>query len=434
MATTQPPAGRTAASPDTAPSDAEIERLVGDWVDDNWDPDLTLGQWWQRMADSGYAHPALPQHAYGKGWSPSAAVRVMRVFADRQVVGPPPGLGYMLAAPTIADHGTPEQIDRYIPQILNGREAWCQLFSEPAAGSDLAGLQTRAERDGDEWTVTGQKVWTSQGHYADLGMLVARTDPELPKHQGISYFALPMHQPGVDVRPLKEMTGRTFFSEVFMDGARVADEAMIGGRGDGWRVANTTLTHERSSIGVGSSGTILAAPGTVADNFDRRVGDIVEASKRPKVGGHAPGPGMKLYERWTELARRLGRTGDPVLRQEIVELYTLLRLNRLNLQRARDRRQRTGGEPNIAKLYDAELHRRFRDVSLRIVGADGMLAGASSTTDPGIAELALHASAPSIYGGSDQIQRNILAERTLGLPKEPGPPRDTPFQELPKNQ
>ena len=358
----------------------------------------------------------------------------MCIRDSKKVVGPAPGLGYMLAAPTIADHGTPEQVERYIPQILNGRQAWCQLFSEPNAGSDLAGMQTKADLDGEEWTVTGQKVWTSQGHYADMGMLVARTDPELPKHQGMSYFALPMHQEGVEVRPLKEMTGRNFFSEVFMDKARVAEDARLGARGDGWRVANTTLAYERSSIGAGSAGNILAAPGAVANNFDRKVGEIVEAASKPRIGGHAPGVGMKLYDRWTELARTLGRTSDPVLRQEIIELYTLLRLNRLNMARARDKNQRTGGEPNIAKLYDAEMHRRFRDVSLRIVGADGMLAGASSTTDPGIAELALHASAPSIYGGSDQIQRNILAERTLGLPKEPGPDRNTPFQDLPKNQ
>lgn len=417
-----------------APSEEDVERMVADWVDDNWDPEITLGEWWQRMADSGYAHPSLPEHAGGKGWSVPLAIRVMRVFAEKKVIGPAPGLGYMLAAPTIADHGTPEQIERYIPQILNGREAWCQLFSEPNAGSDLAGLQTKADLDGEEWSVTGQKVWTSQGNYADMGMLVARTDPELPKHQGMSYFALSMHQEGVDVRPLKEMTGRTFFSEVFMDQARVGADAMIGTRGDGWRVANTTLAYERSSIGVGSAGNILAAPGTKANNFDRKVGEIVETASKPKVGGHAPGVGMKLYDRWTELARQLGRTADPVLRQEIIGLYTLLRLNRMNLQRARDKNQRTGGEPNIGKLYDAELHRRFRDVSLRIIGADGMMAGASSTTDPGIAELALHACAPSIYGGSDQIQRNILAERTLGLPKEPGPARDTPYQDLPKNQ
>ncbi len=403
------------------------------WVDDHWNPELTLGEWWQLLADSGYAHPSLPVEAGGRGWTHGDSVRAMRVLAEKNVVGPPPGLGTMLAAPTIAAHGTEEQIERYIPEILNGRKAWCQLFSEPVAGSDLAGLQTRARRDGDEWVVSGQKVWTSQGHYADLGLLVARTDPELPKHQGMSYFAFDMDQAGVDVRPLKEMTGRTFFSEVFIDGARVADAAMIGDRGEGWRVANTTLAVERSTIGAGSAGFAVAAPGSKANQFGRRVGDIVESASRRKVGGHAPGVGMKLYGRWTELARSLGRSIDPVLRQEITALYSILQVNRWNLQRARHKEQRTGGEPNIAKLFDAEIHRRFRDLSLRIVQADGMLAGASSATDPAIAEFVLHAQAPAIYGGTDQIQRNILGERVLGLPREPGPSRETPFQDLPKN-
>ncbi len=413
--------------------DIDAATELADWVEDHWDPDLTLGEWWQLLADSGYAHPSLPEKAGGRGWSHGDAVRAMRVLAERDVVGPPPGLGTMLAAPTIAAHGSQEQIDRYVPEILNGRTAWCQLFSEPVAGSDLAGLQTRAVRDGDEWIVRGQKVWTSQGHYADLGLLVARTDPELPKHQGMSYFAFDMDQPGVDVRPLKEMTGRTFFSEVFIDGARVADDAMIGARGEGWRVANTTLAVERATIGAGSAGYAVAAPGRKANQFGRRVGDIVEAASKRKVGGHAPGVGMKLYGRWTELARSLGRTEDPVLRQEIMELYSMLQVNRWNLQRARDKNQRSGGEPNIAKLFDGEIHRRFRDLSLRIVQADGMLAGVSSSTDPAIAEFVLHAQAPAIYGGTDQIQRNIIGERVLGLPREPGPARDTPFQDLPKN-
>ncbi len=412
----------------------DIEQLVGDWVDDNWDPEMTLGAWWERLAESRYSHPMLSEAAGGKGWSQSQAARAMRKLGEMGVIGPPPGLGYMLAAPTIADHGTPEQIEQHIPPILAGRIAWCQMFSEPAAGSDLAGLQTKGEKDGDEWEFSGQKVWTSQGHYADYAMLVARTDPEQPKHRGMSYFALAMDQEGVDVRPLKEMTGRTFFSEVFMDRAKATTADLIGERGDGWRVANTTLAYERSSIGEGSAGFVLVAPGTKANNFDRKVGEIVEASKVKKVGGHAPGVGMKLYNRYRDLAIKLGRTDDPIMRSEIVELYTLLRVNRLNLQRARDKNQRTGGEPNIAKLYDAEIHRRFRDVSLRIVQADGMLAGASSATDPSIAELALHACAPAIYGGTDQIQRNIIGERVLGLPKEPGPSRDTPFQDLPKNQ
>ncbi|MFW2381028.1 MAG: acyl-CoA dehydrogenase family protein, partial [Acidimicrobiales bacterium] len=330
-------------------------------------------------------------------------------------------------------HGTPEQIERYIPRILNGREAWCQLFSEPVAGSDLAGLQTRAVADGEEWRVTGQKVWTSQGNIADLGMLVSRTDPDLPKHRGMTYFVLDMDQEGVEVRPLREMTGRTFFSEVFMDDAVVSADAMIGARGDGWRVANTTLAVERASIGAGFAGYAMAQPGSKVNAFDRRVGDIVEKSKRPKSGGHAPNVGMKLYTRYLELARQLGQTDDALVRQELIGLYSLLQVNRLNIQRSRQKSQRTGGEGNIAKLIDSELHRQFRDLSLRIIQADGMLAGRSSATDPSIAELVLHAQGPPIYGGTDQIQKNILGERVLGLPREPGFDKNTPFSELPKN-
>ncbi len=422
-----------AAHNGTVTSSPDIEDLLSSWIDDHWDPALRLGEWWQLLADSGYAHPMLPENAGGKGWSQSESVRAMRAIAAADVVGPPTGLGMMLAAPTIAEHGTQEQIDRYIPKILNGREAWCQLFSEPVAGSDLAGLQTKAAPDGDEWHVTGQKVWTSQGNIADLGMLVARTDPDKPKHRGMSYFVLGMDQDGVEVRPLKEMTGRTFFSEVFMDDAIVTADAMIGGRGDGWRVANTTLAVERASIGAGSAGYAMAQPGSKINAFDRVVADIVERSKLPKKGGHAPNVGMKLYRRYSELAQQLGRAEDPVLRQELMVLYSQIMVNRLNLQRARQKSQRTGGEGNIAKLIDGELHRQFRDVSLRIIQADGMLAGASSATDPTIAELVLHAQAPPIYGGTDQIQRNILGERVLGLPKEPGPDKNTPFSELPKN-
>ena len=183
----------------TMPTAAEVETSAGEWVDAHWDPDLTVAAWWQLLAEHRYSHPMMPEDAGGRGWGRDLAQAVVRAIADRDALGPPSGLGMNLAAPTIAEHGTPEQIATYVPPILNGQQAWCQLFSEPGAGSDLAGLATRAERDGDEWIVNGQKVWTSGGQVADLGMLVARTDVDLPKHQGMSYFAFDMLQDGVDV-------------------------------------------------------------------------------------------------------------------------------------------------------------------------------------------------------------------------------------------
>ncbi len=444
---------------DTATETTGTEELLGElraWLGDNWDPDLTVGEWWERLGLAGWSAPGLPVNAYGKGMARADVIGVQQEIAKFGALGAPAGLGLLLAAPTIATHGTQEQIDLYVRDIVTGQKAWCQLFSEPQAGSDLAGLQTRAERDGDEWIINGQKVWTSGGQYADLGMLLARTDPEVPKHQGISYFAFNMLQDGVDVRPLREMTGHALFNEVFITDARVADSALIGGVNNGWAAANTTLMNERAGLGSGggnAAGGGLAQPGTVMGMLPRRVGDLVSPraagggrkTEQPTgaLGAMRGGAGLLIG-----LARSRGVNDDAGIRQDLARLYTLGELGRFNGLRVKAVKEQGGdipGMPNVAKLSMSQIVRLTRDLGLRIAGPAGMLhaydgddkaALKHATGDPfagGITEMALFAQAPPIYGGTDQVQRNIIGERVLGLPKEPSNDRVTPFSQLPKN-
>jgi alkylation response protein AidB-like acyl-CoA dehydrogenase len=290
-------------------------------------------------------------------------------------------------------------------------------------------LQTRAERDGDEFVVTGQKVWTSAGQFADMGMLLARTDPDVPKHQGITYFAIDMHQPGIEVRPLREMTGRAMFNEVFLDEARVPATAIIGGLGNGWAVANTTLAVERASIGSGgSAGAGVAVPGSLSGHRSRRAGDFAGV----RASAAAAGIGPATVHRFAELAGPAGRL-DPVVRQGLAELHTLVQLNRWNVARARSGTGRNGVEGNLAKLLLTHTLRRAREIGNLVLGADGMLWGASARSGGAIQELTVFSPGPAIYGGTDQIQRNIAAERGLGLPREPGDTRTVPFRDLPRN-
>ena len=429
----------------------EVVDELRTWLEENWDPDLSVGEWWQRLGLAGWAAPALPTNAYGRGLSRNDSVRVQSEIAEFGALGAPGGLGLLLAAPTIADHGSQEQIDLYVRDIVTGAKAWCQLFSEPGAGSDLAGLTCRAELDGDEWTINGQKVWTSFGHVADLGMLIARTDPELPKHQGISWFAFDMHQDGVEVRPLVEMTGHAMFNEVFLSDAKVRDEAIIGGRGKGWAVANSTLAHERAGLGSGggSAAAGTATPGTVAGQLDQRAGDFASGPKKKKKrsSGAAPigGGGSKLL---IDLAKGNGTIEDPSIRQDLMRLHTLGeigRFNNLRLKAAKKAGQDIPGIGNISKLAMSDIMRATRDVGLRILGPAGMLHAYTddqrgpnddATGNPFgqmVTSIALWAQGPPIYGGTDQIQRNIIGERVLGLPKEPGDTKNVPFSELPKN-
>jgi len=215
------------------------------WITANWDPALSLRRWRELLADSGWACPAWPLEWCGRGLAPALARTIVADLAEASVPGPPEGLGMMLAAPVLLEHGSHELKRQFIRRTVTGEITWCQLFSEPGAGSDLAGLSTRAVRDGDGWLVTGQKVWSTGAATADFGLLLARTDPDVPKHQGISAFVLPMRQAGVQVRPLRQMNGHRSFNEVFFDGARVPPDYLIGEPGGGWRVARATLAHER---------------------------------------------------------------------------------------------------------------------------------------------------------------------------------------------
>jgi alkylation response protein AidB-like acyl-CoA dehydrogenase len=424
-----------------------------DWLGDNWDPDLTVGEWWDRLGMAGWSQPILPRQSYGRAMTQSDALAVQRTIVGFGALGPPVGLGLLLAAPTIATHGTREQIERFVPGIVTGRTAWCQLFSEPGAGSDLAGLTTRAVRDGGTWVVNGQKVWTSGGHLADLGMLLARSDPDAPKHQGITWFALDMHQPGVEVRPLREMTGRTLFSEVFMTDAVVDDDARIGDANNGWTVANTTLLYERTGMGSGGAGArlnALARPGTVTHDLGRRAGDLTLS---PEVRS-SPHTATREERRaspaspYIELARSRGVSEDPLVRQGLAQMHILGELTRMNTLRHKAVCAADGDIPGLAnftKLAMADILRLNRDLGLRLLGATGMLhaydeaqrdgltASVGTESSLVVTSQALAAQALPIFGGTDQIQRNIIGERVLGLPKEPGDLSRVPFSELPRN-
>jgi alkylation response protein AidB-like acyl-CoA dehydrogenase len=420
----------------TQPTADEMRGELSEWLEDAWDPDLTVAQWWARLAEARWSVPTWPEAWYGRGFGAELARTVSDVLRAAGALGPPAGLGVLLAGPTIFTHGTDDQKQRYLGPIVNGEEGWCQLFSEPGAGSDLASLQTKAVRDGDEWVITGQKVWTSGGQVADLGMLIARTDPDLPKHQGITYFAFPMDQPGVEVRPLREMTGRALFSEVFFDEARVRDDAIIGGLNNGWKVANTTLAYERAGLGGGGTGAGGGGfPGKKAGLLDARAGDLVTGVGRGRaVQPSAFGGSYPLLQ---GIAEKVGRAHDPTIRQRLAELYILGEIGRMSALRAKAARANggtgggtSGGEGNLAKLLMSRIIRISRDLGPAILGAEAMLTGEGTTGDGVVQEMTLFAPAPSIYGGTDEIQKNIVGERVLGLPKEPGPPKETPFREL----
>jgi alkylation response protein AidB-like acyl-CoA dehydrogenase len=405
-------------------STGELWDEVTAWLDDHWDPDLSVDEWWAMVADAGWTAPHLLVEQGGRGLSRRSSAVARSAFLKYGALRPPGGLGLLMAGPTILSHGTPEQIARHVPPILRGRVGWCQLFSEPGAGSDLAGLTTRARRDGGRWVISGQKVWSSQAQQADYGMLLARTDAEVPKHAGISWFAFPLDQPGVTIRPLRGMTGDAVFNEVFIDDAVCDDADLIGGPGNGWAVTQTTLHFERTGIGAGGGHAGFPLPGPKGGMLGRRAGDAaLDTSPDSNL--------MITLDELVELARRAGRSDDPHLRQALARLHTYTETGRWNALRSRAEAQRGGGQAlaSIGKVAQTRIVKLSGALGVDLRGASGMLAGPPDTIDGRFARSFVFSPASSIYGGTDEIQRNIIGERVLGLPRDHAPDKGVPFAE-----
>ena len=381
--------------------------------------------WYPVFAASGLVAPTWPVEYGGAGLTPSEARVVESVLAPYNLGRLNP-LGLSLAAPALYAHGTEEQRLRFLPPIVRNEEVWCQLFSEPGAGSDLASLATRAERDGGEWVITGQKVWSTWAHLADFGVLLARTDSDVPKRKGITYFLLSMHQPGVEVRPLRHITGEVDFNAVFLDSARVPDSQRVGPVNEGWKVANATLSGERQMVSGSGSGGV------------------------DRIGGGRP-------ERLIELARqassekRPGGWDDPVVRQELMRVLSEEWIRNWTNQRVRAGMRAgrpPGPESSVGKVHQGDLNQRIQLIAANLLGMgatawppmtptvngdDEDPVDAYSRSMPYEVKGMLRSRANTIEGGTTEINKNIIAERVLGLPREPDPWQNAVWKEVPRN-
>lgn len=351
-------------------------------------------EWQRTLFDEGWAGIAWPRKYGGRGGTLAEA----RIFAREQarfdVDAGAFAVGIGMVGPTLIAHGTETQKQRYLPALLRGDEVWCQLFSEPGAGSDLAGLRTRAVRDGDEWVVEGQKVWSSGAHHSELGILLARTDPDAPKHKGITYFVLDMRSPGIEVRPLRQINGVAHFNEVFLTGVRIPHDNVVGEVNGGWGVAQTTLSAERVLIGSGGA-----------------------------VG----------FRDLARLASEQQRTGDPVLRQRLADAYIRFEIVKYLGQRAQAARRdgaAVGAEASVLKLAVSQNVALNGDLALALEGATAMLLHGDAPYGGFWQQQFLNQWGTRIGGGTEQVQRNVIGERVLGLPPEPRPDKRVPFREL----
>lgn len=350
---------------------------------------------WQRVLfDHGWAGITWPAQYGGKGASAIQAAIFNEEMAQFDVAVGTFAVSIGMVGPTLIAHGTPEQQHKHLAPILKGEEVWCQLFSEPGSGSDLASLGTRAVRDGDDWVVNGQKVWTSLGQYADYAILLARTDGDQPKHAGITYFILDMKSSGIEVRPITQITGVQHFNETFLTDVRIPNANVVGGPNEGWKVAQTTLANERNFIGSGGSWS---------------ASDLVD------------------------LAQRRGCAHDPHVRQRLAEAISrqeTLKYLGFRMRTAMSQRRMPGPEMLTLKLAFANHWRLSAETAIGILGADAMLWGDDAADENQWGQHLLSQFAIRIGGGTDEIQHNIIAERGLGLPREPMPDKDLPWRSL----
>ncbi|MCZ6875738.1 MAG: acyl-CoA dehydrogenase [bacterium] len=359
------------------------------------DPEAAFGvmrDWQGKMYDAGWAGIHWPQAYGGRGATLLEQAVLHQELA--RVKAPPManGLGLLIVGPTLMDHGTEAQKKRYIPKILSAEEIWCQGFSEPNSGSDLASLQTRAVEDGDDFVVNGQKIWTSYAQYSQMCILLVRTDPEAPKHRGISYLLVDMQSPGVTVKPLRQMSGGSEFNEVFFDNVRVPKTHLVGELNTGWRIAMTTLTHERGSASFGTQ-----------VHIKRSLDDIIDLAKKVTRNGRP------LSE-------------DPVMRQKLAAAYIRIDLMRLNNYRTMTRQLRgesPGPAASLDKLYWSEAHQWLQEVGQEILGLHSQLSPVSPyyPTEVDLHFAFLFSRAETIFSGTSEIQKNIIGERVLGLPR-----------------
>ena len=411
-------------------TEASVRAEVRAWLEANWNPELGLVEWRNKLIDSGWGVPHWPKAWYGRDLSAGLITVVDEEFQRIGAIGVAKAGIRTLAAATILAHGTDLQKEKFLRRSLTGEDTWCQLFSEPGSGSDVAGAVTRADLRGNQWVVNGQKVWTTSAHHADWGLLLARTDWDQAKHKGLSYFIIDMHQPGVVVQPLKQMNGHASFNQVFLTDALVPPEFLVADVGDGWAVTTTTLMHERR--GADSLRSWAMGSDRSGRAYDEERAEIATTMEPYKWYPQRAGRVDLILPR----ARETGAIDDPAIRQDIARLLILSKSAEWTARRARTAQEQgrpQGPEGSLGKLVSSHVARAAARLHTQMSGPDALLTGEDGPMDGVIAEILVSVPATSIAGGTDEIQRNIIAERVLKMPKEPSVDTGKPFRDVPRN-